>query len=277
MFDIYFYNSYNLSASGFQMIKLDYEAKESTLIYKKNSTDFPAEVNNYLTHGGVKMLFSKIEDGKYIYVVKGITCEDPSKGNDEAGRKWFINLAFVSDISALESLYSVVMLALTDFETFKQKIVELLTVSNGEISYSIDYEKLQEFMENNKKSFDNTYSVLNAPYDLSGEKFTDLLKDIMKVNTKEELLFVILDSDMDYFYSSYGYTKKVTPKYSFVQLEPVSKDTGKSADKSNYSYTYDDHTISKSTRNAILIGVGIICAGACIGYLVGLYDSSKNK
>jgi hypothetical protein len=171
MFDIYFYNSYNLSAAGFQMVKVEYEDKKSTLISSRDNSDVPAEVTDFLTHGGAKMVLTKTEDDRYIYVIKGITCEDDSKRNDEPGRKWFINLAFVSDAAEMERLYSVVMLALTDFAGFKKGIVEFLNVNNSETSYSVDYEKLYAFTENCRDRFSSTYSILNTPYGLAGKNY----------------------------------------------------------------------------------------------------------
>jgi hypothetical protein len=97
----------------------------------------------------------------------------------------------------------------------------------------------------------------------------NLLNDVSKVDSAEKMLFAVLDSDLDYFYSSYNVIKKITPKYCFKPVKPASE--------SKCHKASDDYSIDKKTKKALLVGAGILGAGVCIGCLINAYSDSKNK
>lgn len=272
MLDIYFYNSYNLSPVGYQMTKIDHGVLNVVPINQKNSQEVPAEVINYLTHGGAKMLFSKIQGDKFLFVIKGIICEDKTKSNDEMGRKWFINMAIVSDKIELEALCPIVTLVLTDFEAFKMKISELVKVSSEELSYSVDYDKLYHMIGYYRRTFVGYHihfapeSIISRPFDMAGEKYFKLLRDVIEYRVDEEIFLVVLEGSLDYFYSSCRLPRGVKPKYSFSPVEEGKEKIYENDHKELHRH----HDIENQTvKTALLVGTGILCAGVCIGLIVG--------
>lgn len=187
MLNLYFYNSYQNSSVGYQLVRCDFATAELEVIDSNEITTI--EARSAIMHSGARCVIGTNEDGISYFVLRGTDVTDLN------GCPWYINMVIEADEDSNEEWAVAVKNILGNHDGFLEDIKGWFMPTEEDLSYAADMVKMAEFLLSDNETDMSFYDCDNKV----AQKYGKVLKELDKMNGAG-LLMLVPEATVNYFY-----------------------------------------------------------------------------